>query len=103
PDVTDEQYRLFMAYQTSRHPDSDMARMTWPDFVHMLREGEADTHIYQLRAPDGELLGGMITDHVSDGYSAVYSFFAPTAHRRSLGVQLILTLIREAEKNDLPY
>jgi arginine-tRNA-protein transferase len=102
-DVTDEQYQLFMAYQTARHPDSEMARMSWLDFVHMLREGEADTHIYQLRAPTGALVGGIITDHVSDGASAVYSFFTPDAPRRSLGAQLILTLIEEMRKKNLPY
>ncbi len=103
PEVTPEQYQLFMAYQTIRHPDSDMARMSWHDFTHMLSEGEADTHIYQLRDPKGVLVGGIIVDHVSDGYSAVYSFFSPHEPRRSLGAQLILTLIAEAEKNNLPY
>ena len=102
-DVTEEQYALFTAYQATRHPDSDMARMSWSDFTHMLKEGEADTHIYQLRAPSGELVGGIITDHVSDGYSAVYSFFAPHQSRRSLGAQLILTLIEEARIRNLPY
>jgi arginine-tRNA-protein transferase len=101
--VTDEQYNLFMAYQALRHPDSDMARMSRGDFTSMLREGEADTHLYQLRAPDGHLAGVIITDHVSDGLSAVYSFFAPTESRRSLGVQLILTLISEAESRGMAY
>jgi arginine-tRNA-protein transferase len=103
PDVTPEQFQLFMMYQTARHPDSDMARMSWTDFNNMLHEGEADTHIYQLRAPTGLLLGGIITDHVSDGLSAVYSFFSPDAPRRSLGAQLILTLIAEAQRRKLPY
>lgn len=93
--VTPEQYRLFMAYQTARHPDSDMARMSWDDFTIMLREGEADTHMYQLRMDSGALAGCIITDHVSDGLSAVYSFFDPALNRRSLGAQLILTLIEE--------
>ncbi|MGE3624731.1 MAG: GNAT family N-acetyltransferase, partial [Bdellovibrionales bacterium] len=101
--VTDEQYALFMDYQTSRHPDSDMARMARHEFVNMLREGEADTRIYQLRKPNGDLVGGIITDHVSDGLSAVYSFFAPEETKRSLGAQLILTLIEEAERQGLSY
>lgn len=102
-DVTPEQFQLFMMYQTVRHPDSDMARMSWTDFNNMLHEGEADTHIYHLRSPTGLLLGGIITDHVSDGLSAVYSFFSPNVPNRSLGAQLILTLIAEAEKRRLPY
>lgn len=101
--VTDEQFELFIDYQTVRHPDSDMARMTRTDFVNMLREGEADTHIYQLRDPKGNLVGGIITDHVNDGYSAVYSFFDPREMRRSLGAQLILTLIEEAQSNNFAF
>lgn len=103
PKVTAEQFQLFMSYQIARHPDSDMARMSWADFNNMLNEGEADTHIYQLRSPTGLLVGGIITDHVGDGLSAVYSFFSPDAPRRSLGVQLIMTLIEQAAVNKQPY
>ena len=102
-EVTEEQYALFMAYQTARHPDSDMARMSRLEFISMLREGEADTHVYQLRRAGDGLVGGIITDHVNDGLSAVYSFFDPDEPRRSLGVQLILTLINEAQRRDLSY
>ncbi len=102
-EVTDEIYDLFTAYQSARHPDSDMARMSFDDFAHMLHEGEAATYIYQLRMPSGSLAGAMLTDHVSDGLSAVYSFFRPDMPRRSLGVQMILTLIEEAKRQNLPY
>lgn len=102
-EVTQEQYELFKSYQSARHPDSDMAHMDWPDFVNMLSEGEADTHIYQLRDANKKLLGAMITDHVGDGLSAVYSFFAPDEPRRSLGAQLILSLIDEALRRNLSY
>lgn len=102
-DVADEQYALFMNYQTARHPDSDMARMSRAEFSNMLREGEADTHIYQLRKQGNGLVGAIITDHVNDGLSAVYSFFAPDETRRSLGAQLILSLIKEAQRRNLSY
>jgi arginyl-tRNA--protein-N-Asp/Glu arginylyltransferase len=69
----------------------------------MLQNPSPATYVHQLRASSGALVGGMITDHLSDGYSAVYSFFDPNQSRRGLGVQLILTLIEEAQKNDLPY
>lgn len=98
-----EQYELFMSYQIARHPDSEMARMTYGDFERMLREGEADTHVYQLRAPSGRLAGAIIADHVSDGASAVYSFFSPDEPRRSLGAQMILTLADEMKKKRMPY
>lgn len=106
--VTEEQYRLFTDYQLSRHPDSDMAHMSYMDFVAMIQEGAADTHVYQLRMPPSEgtvgaLMGGIIIDRVNDGLSAVYSFFHSGDPRRSLGVQLILTLIAEAAREGLPY
>jgi arginyl-tRNA--protein-N-Asp/Glu arginylyltransferase len=102
-DVTDEQYQLFIAYQAARHPDSDMARMSWLDFSQMLREGESDTHMYELRDRNKKLVGCIIADHVDDGISAVYSFFAPSEDRRSLGAQLILTLIEAAQTKNLSY
>jgi len=101
--VTDENYKLFLAYQSTRHPDSDMARMSFEEFAHMLHEGEAATHIYQLRDSSSALTAAIITDDVSDGLSAVYSFFAPDQPRRSLGIQLIQTLIGEAARQHLPY
>lgn len=103
PEITSEHYQLFKNYQQQRHPDSDMARMTYEDLKNMLTEGESATHLHQLRSQDGQLLGVMITDHVSDGYSAVYSFFNPDSVRRSFGAQLILSLIDEARLKNLPY
>ena len=102
-DVTEEAYSLFMQYQAARHPDSDMARMTFDEFAQMLTEGEAATHMYELRMSSGALAGAIITDHVSDGLSAVYSFFTSELPRRSLGVYLIQTLIQQALEQDLPY
>jgi arginine-tRNA-protein transferase len=101
--VTDEQFALFLAYQTARHPDSDMACMSREEFEHMLHEGESDTHVYQLRNPSGVLVGSIITDHVSDGVSAIYSYFSPDEPRRSLGAQMILTLISETARRGMPY
>ncbi len=101
--ATREQYGLFLDYQAARHPDSEMARMTFDDYEEMLREGAADTRVYQLRDAAGALVGAILADHVGDGASAVYSFFSPAARRRSLGAQLILTLIAEMREKNLPY
>jgi arginine-tRNA-protein transferase len=98
-----ELFALFSSYQKSRHGDSDMARMTESDFSAMLREGQADTHLYQLRDSSGVLKGCMIADHVGDGLSAIYSFFAAEEPRRSLGTFMILSLIAEAQKRHWPF
>lgn len=106
--ATVEQYRLFTAYQQSRHGDSDMARMSLADYSAMIDEGRAETTIYELHAagqPTGglKLLGAILTDRLEDGLSAVYSFFEPGEQRRSLGTYMILALIEQAQRENLPY
>ena len=80
-----------------------MAHMTENDFAAMLQEGQADTHLYQLRDVHNVLKGCIITDFVGDGLSAVYSFFTPDEPRRSLGTALVLALITEAQERGLPF
>ena len=80
-----------------------MARMSAADFAAMLTEGRADTHLYLLRDSLNNLKGCIIADHVGDGLSAVYSFFAPQEAPRSLGTFLILSLVAEAQKRHWPF
>jgi arginine-tRNA-protein transferase len=98
---TSEQFRLFHAYQQSRHGDSDMARMTLADFCAMLDEGRADTSMFELRDGDGRLAGAMLTDRIEDGFSAVYSFYDPALDRRSLGTYLVLAMVERARAEGL--
>ena len=98
-----ELYGLFLAYQKARHADSDMAHMNEADFEAMLKEGSADTYLYCLCDNGGLLKGCIVADHVSDGLSAIYSFFTPLEPHRSLGSMLILSLIDEARKQHLPF
>ena len=94
--ATTEQFQLFSAYQNSRHGDSEMARMTFADFTAMVTEGHVNTAIFELRGLDGRLFGCMLADRLSDGFSAVYSFYDTAEDHRSLGTQLILGLIAQA-------
>lgn len=103
PEMTEENYALFSAYQTARHPDSDMAAMSQLDFRVLMQDGGVTTRLYQLRDAAGQLMGCMIADHVADGLSAVYSFFAPEASHRSMGIQLIMALVQAAEQQGLAY
>jgi arginyl-tRNA--protein-N-Asp/Glu arginylyltransferase len=100
---TREQYELFIAYEATRHTESDMARMSYDDYAAMLLEGQADTVVLELRTPQGELVGVMISDRLTDGYSAVYSFFNcdSTWRKHSLGSILILRLIEQAQRDRL--
>lgn len=101
--ATVKQFELFTRYQQARHGDSDMARMGLTDYVAMVDEGRANTELLEARDSEGELIGVMLVDRLPDGFSAVYSFFDPDEADRSLGCQLILSLVEEAAASDLDY
>lgn len=101
--ATDEDYRLFLGYQRTRHGDSDMARMTETDFTTMIEEGSAATCLFEFRDRADRLVGVMLTDRLEDGFSAVYSYFDAEQPRRSLGTFMILSLIRQARAEGLPF
>lgn len=101
--ATTEQYRLFAAYQASRHGDSDMARMGMADFAAMIDEGRADTSLFEARDGNGRLIASMLTDRLQDGFSAVYSYYDADQEHRSLGSFMILSLIERARAHGLPY
>jgi arginine-tRNA-protein transferase len=45
----------------------------------------------------------MLVDTLSDGLSAVYSFFDPTAHRRSLGTYIVIAAIEMLRAQQRPF
>jgi arginine-tRNA-protein transferase len=101
--ATGEQYRLFVQYQYARHFEGEMARMDGNDYRHMVEEGAAATRILEFRDAESRLVGAMLVDCFADGYSAVYSFFAPDQPRRSLGTHMVLALVEAARASNLPY
>lgn len=101
--ATAEQYQLFKRYQNARHLDGDMAAMSFYDFRAMVEDTPIDTFVLELRDRSGQLSGACLADRLSDGFSAVYSYFAPELAQRSLGSHTILWLIEQARQNDLPY
>lgn len=103
---TVEQFELFRQYQQSRHADSDMSRMGLTDYVAMIDEGRADTHILEARQMiDGEshLKAAMLVDRLADGYSAVYSFYDDRDDNRSLGSFLIMALTEICREQGFEY
>jgi len=101
--ATAEQYRLFSRYQDSRHAGGDMALMGFYDYRSMVEDSPVETYMVEFRGDDNALQAVVLTDLMTDGLSAVYSFFEPDSARRSLGTYMILWLIEEACKLNLPY
>jgi leucyl-tRNA---protein transferase len=108
PEATMEQFDLLRRYLAARHADGGMAEMTWPDYVAMVEDTAVRTHIveYRLNTADvgpGELMACALVDVMSDGLSLVYSFYDPSAARRSLGSFVILDHVVQAGLAGLPY
>jgi arginine-tRNA-protein transferase len=101
--ASEEQYQLFSAYQRGRHADGDMARMSFLDFRAMIQDGSADSRVLELRDSRNGLLGAMLVDTLSDGLSAVYSFFDPAAQRRSLGTYIVLAALNLLHRQQHPF
>lgn len=96
--ASEEQYRLFARYLAARHPEGEMADMAFDDYRHMVEESRVATRLAEFREPAGALVGGLIFDRMADGASAVYSFFAPEAGRRSLGSYMVDWLVGETAR-----
>ena len=101
--ATTEQYRVFLRYITTRHGDGEMASMAFSDYRSMVEESVLDTRLIEFRNQDGELVAGLLADWSHDGASAVYSFFDPDLARRSLGSHMVLWLVEECRRRNLPY
>jgi arginyl-tRNA--protein-N-Asp/Glu arginylyltransferase len=107
-EATMEQFELLRRYLLTRHAEGGMADMTWPDYVAMVEDTAARTHLmeYRVRSTDdgpGDLVACILVDVLIDGLSLVYSFYEPSLAKRSLGSFIILDHIVQAAQAALPY
>ncbi|MBT4219118.1 MAG: arginyltransferase [Rhodospirillaceae bacterium] len=102
--ATEEQYALFANYQHSRHGDGDMAGMEFTDYQALIEETPIESEVVEFRDEEEKLVAACLTDRVSDGLSAVYSFYdSDIDPKRSIGAYIILWLIDYAKQLGLPY
>ncbi len=97
-----EYYQLYESYINTRHKDGDMYPATREQFESFLVQQCESTLFY--RVTDGEkLVAVMISDILSNGLSAVYTFYDVNEQKRSLGNYAILWQIEETRRRGLPY
>lgn len=84
-------YELFLDYQRTRHTDSEMAQMTYLDYMAMTSDHFSTTRMLRFYL-DETLIGVLIYDAIAKDSSAVYSFFNPELSKRSLGRFMIYAL-----------
>ncbi len=99
-----EQFALYMRYQRGKHPES---RMNDPDptrYLSFLTYEPMKEDIWFVEFRQGSrLVSVAVTDRLTDGLSAVYTFYEPSLKARSLGVYAVLWQIEKARQLGLEW
>ncbi|EOA6043588.1 GNAT family N-acetyltransferase, partial [Acinetobacter baumannii] len=95
-------YDLYERYINERHADGDMFPPSLDQFEKFLVHSCTDSFFLELWK-DNRLISVSTCDLMDDGLSAVYTFFDPDEHRRSLGVYSILNQIEYVKTLGLEY
>lgn len=103
PQFTDEYYELYANYINTRHSDGDMYPPTPEQFSAFLIEGGQQGCFYEFRDSQGKLVALAVTDYLTQGLSAIYTFFDPEESHRSLGSYAILWQLQEVKRLELEY
>lgn len=98
----EEHFALYRQYIRSRHPGGGMDEASPEKYCSFLCSSWCDTYFYEFRLDD-RLLGVSVVDHLSQGLSAVYTFFDIAEDHRSLGVYAVLWQVEEARRFGLPW
>lgn len=99
---TREHYELYAHYIEARHRDGDMYPPSRQQFRDFLTSEWGVTRYYEFRQ-NHELIACAVCDHIESGLSAIYTYFKPQLHKRSLGAYAILYQIHLAQELGLPY
>jgi arginine-tRNA-protein transferase len=77
--------------------------MGFYDYRSMIEDSPIETFLVEFRDSENRLKAMVLTDRMSDGLSAVYSFYDPDQTAESLGSYMILWLIEQSHRLGLPY
>ncbi|HSB97439.1 MAG TPA: arginyltransferase [Spongiibacteraceae bacterium] len=100
--IGEEYYALYAKYIEGRHRDGDMYPPTLQQFDSFLTREWELTHYYCFYV--GEKLAAVaVVDVMSNGLSAIYTFYDPELGSRSLGVYAVLWQIEHTRALGLPH
>src|ERR1700744_2095838 len=97
-----QRHTLYERYLRQRHPGGGMEEADASDFRRFLTAPWSPTLFLEMRLAK-RLVGVAVTDVCTNGLSAVYTFFDPDEHARSLGTFAILQQVALARRRGLPW
>ncbi|MCP5325803.1 MAG: arginyltransferase [Oceanospirillaceae bacterium] len=98
----EEHYQLYERYISTRHADGEMYPPSQDQYRDFIARDTGFSWFLDIRHGD-ELIACSLVDVVDDGLSAIYTFFAPEAAERGLGIYAVLQQIIKAKQQQLPY
>jgi len=97
PGFDAEHYALYCRYIAGRHPNGVMDETTPEAYLAFISGQGIETRLVEF-LDAGRCIAVAVMDVMSDGLSAVYTFFDPVQPRRSLGMHAVLWQIEAARK-----
>jgi arginine-tRNA-protein transferase len=102
PAFKEEHFEMYVRYQQARHPGSDMCDQN-PDKYHQFLVANGRNSVFFEFRVEASLVAVSVVDVLLDGLSAVYTFFEPDYHKRSLGTFAILWETEEARRRNMDW
>ncbi|MDO4223658.1 MAG: arginyltransferase, partial [Acinetobacter sp.] len=100
--ANEQHFNLYARYIQQRHAEHRHEQPNPQEFQQFLIRSKNNSFFLELWL-EQQLVAVSVCDYFDDGLSAVYTFFDPEQHRRSLGVFAILSQIEYAKSLQLDY
>jgi len=97
----EEHYDIYARYISQKHSEGDMFPPTTEQYESFLLSDWGTTGFFEFRLKE-RLIAVAVTDIMTNGLSAVYTFYEPEFNQRSLGVMAVLWQAAEAKRRKLP-